>query len=174
VAENNDDELPGAIEPEVASDEAHSEESSGRTPAELTVSSFEFSGPLPPPQILQGYNNAFAGCAERVVAMAERQSAHRQALERLIIESNCKAQSRGQLFAFILALVVLGGGVYLLAKGKSIEGFSAIILALASLTGALIYGQSQQEKERKDKERNLPHAPPPSMSSNDSDDSDSN
>jgi uncharacterized membrane protein len=105
--------------------------------------------------------------------MAERQSAHRQALERLVIESNCKAQSRGQLFAFILALVVLGSGVYLLAEGKSIEGFSAIILALASLTGAPIYGQSQQEKERKDKKENLPQAPPPSTSSDDSDDSDS-
>lgn len=27
-----------------------------RTTAELTVQTFEFSGPLPPPQILQGYN----------------------------------------------------------------------------------------------------------------------
>jgi len=152
------------LEPEVDQAQTTSEKPSerivGRTTAELTVQTFEFSGPLPPPQILQGYNQAFAGCAERIVAMAERQSAHRQAIERSVIDANCDAQTRGQYFAFVLAAMVVGGGIYLLAQGKSLEGFSAIILAVASLIGALVFSRTEQKKERQEKLRPLPSAPP--------------
>jgi uncharacterized membrane protein len=40
-----------------------------------------FSGPLPPPEILAKYNDALPNGAERIVAMAEGQMKHRQALE---------------------------------------------------------------------------------------------
>ena len=87
------------------------------------------------------------------------QSAHRQQLEKAVVESNCNAQSRAQWFAFILALIVIGGGVYLLAEGKSLEGFSAIILAAGSIIGTLIYSRTEQRKERENKLRPLPEQP---------------
>jgi uncharacterized membrane protein len=166
MAENKDDDSHESVDPEIEDDSEESSLRRRRTTAELTVKqSFEFSGPLPPPQLLKGYNDAFPGCAERVVAMAERQSAHRQQLEKAVVESNCNA--RGQWFAFILALVVIGGGVYLLAEGKSLEGFSAIILAVGSIVGALIYGRTEQRKERENKLRPLPEqAPRPRQNSN--------
>jgi uncharacterized membrane protein len=165
---NKDDDSLESAEPKIEDDSEASSVRHGRTTAELTVKeTFEFSGPLPPPQLLKGYEEAFAGCAERVVAMAEKQSAHRQALEKAVVESNCKAQSRGQWFAFILALVVICGGVYLLAEGRSLEGFSAIILAVGSIIGALIYGRTEQRKERESKLRPLPEQPaPPRQKSN--------
>ncbi|MBV8774176.1 MAG: DUF2335 domain-containing protein [Deltaproteobacteria bacterium] len=174
MAENSDDHSlaggkpiePDAVEPveEESPEEAGDQGSPRRTTAELTMvkRTLEFSGPLPPPDVLQDYNGAFAGCAERIVAMAERQSAHRQELERLVVRSNCSAQNRGQWFAFVLALVVICGGIFLLAQGKSIEGFAAIILAVGSLIGALIYGRSEQRKERADKSQSLPRVPAPS------------
>jgi uncharacterized membrane protein len=169
MAENKADDSPESAEAEIADDEGQSS-SSDRVTAELTLKRrFEFSGPLPPPQVLKGYNEAFAGCAERILAMAERQSAHRQDLEKRIVTNNCAAQTRGQWFAFILAFVVLTGGVYLLSTGKSLEGFAAIIIALGSLIGSLIYGRSEQRKEREEKGRNLPEAPPQPFSSNPSD-----
>ncbi len=170
MAENrDDDDSPpgkGPVGSESTQDQSDEPEESSaqsvrRTTSELAVSTFEFSGPLPPPQLLKSYNDAFAGCAERVVAMAERQSEHRQKLETMVIESNCNAQSRGQWFAFVLALVVICGGVYLLAQGKSVQGFSAIIIAVASLIGALVYSHTEQKKERERKLRPLPQAPRP-------------
>lgn len=103
------------IEPAQSKSQTSSPQAARRLTTEVTVKTFGFAGPLPPPEVLQGYNGAFVGCAERIVAMAERQSAHRQEIEKMVIESNCRAQSRGQWFAFVLALVVIGGGVYLLA-----------------------------------------------------------
>ena len=65
----------------------------------------EFSGPLPPPSIIQGYENVIPGAAERILAMAEKQSAHRQFMERTMIQSD----SRDSLLGIIAALL-LGAG----------------------------------------------------------------
>ena len=43
--------------------------------------STSFSGPLPHPEILERYNSAVPGGAERIIAMAEKQSDHRMRLE---------------------------------------------------------------------------------------------
>lgn len=65
----------------------------------------EFSGPLPPPSIIQGYENVIPGAAERILAMAEKQSEHRQLMERTMIQSD----SRDSLLGIIAALI-LGAG----------------------------------------------------------------
>ena len=65
------------------------------------------------------------------------------------------------MVCFRLALMVIGGGVYLLAQGKSVQGFSAIIIALASLIGALVYSHTEQKKERERRLRPFPQAPRP-------------
>lgn len=97
--------------------------------------------------MLVQYNQAFPGCAERIVAMAERQSAHRQYLEKTVIESGIVAQTRGQRYALILALSVVAGGVYLIMNDKPTAGLTAIITALVSLVGVFIYGKLAQRKE---------------------------
>jgi uncharacterized membrane protein len=165
MAESNDDDDDSreSAQPEIDHDSQEESVRARRTTTELSVQRFqlEFSGPLPPPQILEEYNNAFPGCAERVVAMAERQSAHRQHLEKTVVQGNIAAQSRGQWFAFILAFIVIGGGVYLLANGKSLEGFAAIIIAVGGIVSTLIWTRREQRKEREDKLRTLPQAPRP-------------
>ena len=161
MAENNDDDAHESEQPETVDDSQEESVKARRTTTEMSVQrvQFEFAGPLPPPQILEAYNDAFPGCAERVVAMAERQSAHRQHLEKTVVEGNLAAQRRGQWFAFILAFIVLSGGVYLLANGRSLEGFSAIIIAVGGIVSTLIWTRKEQRKEREDKLRPLPQAP---------------
>lgn len=40
----------------------------------MTLQAVEYQGPLPPPQMLQGYEDIEKGLASRIVAMAERTS----------------------------------------------------------------------------------------------------
>ena len=56
--------------------------------------------------------------AERIIAMAESQSAHRERIEAMVIEGNVKSQQRGTHYAFILCLVAMVGGFVLLYTGK--------------------------------------------------------
>lgn len=43
------------------------------TPLKVSATTYtEISGPIPPPQILQQYNNTVPGAAERILTMAEK------------------------------------------------------------------------------------------------------
>lgn len=64
----------------------------------------------------------------------------------------------GQVFAFILGLVAIGGGIYLISTGKDVQGLVAIVGALATLAGVFIWGRWRQEKER-DKKRQEQESP---------------
>ncbi len=79
--------------------------------------------------MLAGYEDVVPGSAERILAMAERQAAHRQNIE-----------SRGQLFGFSLAASAIAGGF--LAVGLPLVGVSGVILAAATLSGFVIWGKA--------------------------------
>jgi uncharacterized membrane protein len=89
------------------------------------------------------------------MAMAERQSTHREHLERSVVEGNVQAQKLGSVFGFIVAMTAVVGGIYLISIGKSTAGLVAVIASLASLVGVFIYGKYQQAKERSQKAQTL-------------------
>jgi len=106
-----------------------------------------FSGPLPPPDALERYNEVLPGAAERIIAMAESQHAHRQSSEKHVIHSNISAQKLGTVLGFIVAMTVVVGGMFLVHEGKSGEGLAAILTALASLVGVFLYSKHEQQKD---------------------------
>ena len=118
---------------------------------QITAHAAHFSGPLPPPEVLAKYNEAVPGGAERIIAMAEEQSRHRQLLEKTVIDSNCRTQRTGPVYGFIVSMTAVVGGIYLVRLGKSPEGLASIITALASLATVFILGRKKQEKELKQK-----------------------
>jgi uncharacterized membrane protein len=127
--------------------------------AELRIqTTAAFSGPLPPPDALERYNQIVPGAAERIIAMAEDQHTHRQGLERHVIHSNVDAQRLGTILGFIVAMTVVIGGMYLVHEGKSVEGMAAILTALASLVGVFLYSKREQQKELEKKTEALTNA----------------
>lgn len=114
-----------------------------------------YAGPLPPPDMLEQYSRAFPGCAERIVKMAEEQGHHRQALERVVIESKIQSERRGQWFAFVLGMAGIAGAVYLVTIGKSLEGFGVFLISLGSLVGAFLVAQRRQARELEDKRKGI-------------------
>lgn len=119
----------------------------------LTVSrtGIAFRGPLPPPHILRGYEEVVPGAAERILAMAEKQSHHRLSLEALVTTANVKAQVRGQWMAFVLATLVVGAGGALLWLDRSLAGFVAILSAVAGLAAVFLGGRWASARERQGK-----------------------
>jgi len=101
--------------------------------------------------MLAKYNEAFPDCAERIVAMAERQAAHRHQLETTHIQASHKSERLGQVFGFTLGLVTILSGVGLIAVGKDVQGLAAIVVAIGGLAGVFVYGRMAQTKEREKK-----------------------
>ncbi len=101
--------------------------------------------------MLAKYNECVPNGAERILALAENQAKHRQGLEGAVVHGNIRSETRGQVFAFILGLLTIGGGFWLIANGKDAYGIAAIITAFATLAGVFIYGRRQQARERERK-----------------------
>jgi uncharacterized membrane protein len=124
----------------------------GRPSASMArVEAYHFSGPLPPPDVLARYNEIVPQGAERIIAMAERQSAHREALEKKVVFGNSSSEKMGAIFAFILSLATILGGIWLIHDGKSSSGLVAILGNLAALAGVFVYSRRKQTKERVEK-----------------------
>jgi uncharacterized membrane protein len=118
----------------------------------------QFSGPLPPPELLAKYNDAVPNGAQRIVEMAEKQQTHRIGIEKRVVHWNTLDQRLGLILGFILAVSIAGGGFWLINKGKDAMGIAAVIAAIASPTGAFIWSKNKQDQQRKDNANTFPSA----------------
>jgi len=124
---------------------------SGSNSISTVRQSVSFSGPLPPPGLLAQYNDVIPNGAERLMVMAEKQSAHRESLEAKVVAGNVASQARGSHYAFIICLVTIIGGFVLIGMGKNIYGISAVIGSLATLAAVFVVAKRDQRKERVEK-----------------------
>lgn len=113
-----------------------------------------WQAPLPPPNLLREYNEAFPGCAERIVAMAEAESKerheenrHERDSFRLIVAGDIYSQKVGLWLAFVLAISVISVGAFLIYTGRLAWGTSLIGIPLIALVSLFIYGRKQQGEE---------------------------
>ena len=120
-------------------------------PHQLQVTKSEFSGPLPPPSVLEHYNNIHPSAAKRIIIMAEKQAAHRQKLETKALDSGSRDSLLGLIFGLIIGLAAIGGGVLGMIKGAETGGGILSGLGLVSLVGVFVYGTRQRQKERQQK-----------------------
>lgn len=104
------------------------------------------SGPLPDTETLEGYARIIPNGAERVMAMAEREQEFRHTYTKDVARRQLNQISKGQIFAFILAILGIGGGIFLAHEGKETAGLSTIMGSLAVLVGAFIFGKRQEKK----------------------------
>lgn len=119
--------------------------------AQFTATATTFSGPIPPPAILEQYARIIPDLPERIVAQFENQSTHRRGLETKVVDGGIVAQKMGSVFGFTIAMTCLLGGFWLLHGGKDAAGIASIITAVAAPTGVFVWGRLRQERERKEK-----------------------
>ena len=118
----------------------------------------EFSGPIPPPSIIKGYEEVLPGSADRIIGMAERQSAHRQAMEKRMVLIEARDSLLGILFAFLLGIGCIGAAVTMVImvpqnvgaiSGAVIgaTGIGSIIVTFIKSTRVSHDNESKKEKE---------------------------
>lgn len=107
-----------------------------------------FLGPLPPPDVIRQYDEICPGAADRIIGMAERQAQHRQTIESKVINSDTVNSKMGMVFGFVIALISIIGGVYIILQDKIFPGIAIIMAMLVSLVGTFVYGSHQRRIER--------------------------
>lgn len=111
-----------------------------------------YSGPLPHPELLHKYEQVLPGLADRIVSMAERQSAHRQELERTVVNSDVRRSNLGLLAAFLITVMFLSASVALVVNGHEVAGATLGSVNIVGLVYAFINGKRKQDRELKEKE----------------------
>lgn len=106
-----------------------------------------FSGPLPSPEVLEGYNNVVRDGAERIVSMAEKQSNHRMQLEDYAIKKQLEQGKTGQNYGFILVLIALGISLLLGLKGHETVATVIASTTIVAITTAFVLGKREQHKK---------------------------
>ena len=105
------------------------------------------SGPIPTPDIIDGYEKVLPGSANRIIKMAELEQTHQH-----------QYVNRGQLHVFVVTVIgqisgaLLGmagvvGGVFLVFYNKPITGFSVFFTSLGALVGIFVYQKWRKKPE---------------------------
>ncbi len=110
-----------------------------------------FTGPLPPPEQLIKYNEAVPNAAERIIAMAEKQAAHRQELETTVLKAEARRSSLGLTAVFVLSVLALSASTFSIYTGHDLAGASIFGASLASIVIAFLSGTSSRRSERETK-----------------------
>jgi uncharacterized membrane protein len=111
--------------------------------SQTIIEAREFSGPLPPPEMLAEYERALPGCAERIVKMVETEGDHRRECETRIVRADIRLSHIGQVMALVIALSALALAGLLLYDNKKIGGLASLIIGLGTLAGVFFYARRQ-------------------------------
>jgi uncharacterized membrane protein len=79
--------------------------------------------------------------------MAEKEQGHRHQLDESRWPAQKKLLSRGQVFAFILSLSIVCGGIWLLLEDKQVSGFATLLSAISVVAGPFIYQMRWKKKQ---------------------------
>ncbi|MCH8487554.1 MAG: DUF2335 domain-containing protein [Candidatus Cyclonatronum sp.] len=104
----------------------------------------QFSGPLPPSQEFANYENILPGAADRILKMAEIEQEARIKSQRSELRMLFVSHIIGQVFAFLLGLIGIGAGFYLILNGHDVTGLGVLVGSLAAIVGAFIYKQRKE------------------------------
>jgi uncharacterized membrane protein len=88
------------------------------------------------------------------MAMAEKQSAHRQRVEQTLADAYVRNSSRRVNYAFILALIMLLiGGYCVICLDKDIFGTIFGVAGIGSIVGAFIFGTRSKRSGNDNKDQ---------------------
>ncbi|MGC8559908.1 MAG: DUF2335 domain-containing protein [Phycisphaerae bacterium] len=106
------------------------------------------SGPIPPPEVLKGYDQIHPGLAHQIVTMAAEEAAHRRRMEVEVLaiqkEDQAafrKSERKGQIFGLIVALAGIFGSVYEAVNGAQLAAGCLSSGTLVALVAVFIGGR---------------------------------
>ena len=118
---------------------------------QIVTTAIAFQGPLPPPAMLEHYGRIIPNGPERMMALLEKQTDHRIAMETKLVSGRVSVTRTGQWMAFALSIFFGATAAYL---GINSHEWLAGTIATTTIIGlAVVFvlgkepGQKQPEQE---------------------------
>lgn len=109
----------------------------------------QYVGPIPPPSLLDEFNQIIPGAAERILRMAEENAKHQREIEMLALTSAVKTTTKGQIFGLIIGLsafITTGFSLYLGFENAAMTIGGTTVIGLVT---AFIKGRTQKNNDSK-------------------------
>lgn len=100
------------------------------------------TGPFPPPDILEQYNQVLPGAAERIFSLTEREQQHRHDLQKKAINGALNKDRRGQWMGFGITVLVLFIACYFAYIGNSAFAMTLVTIDMVALAAVFAIGRS--------------------------------
>ncbi len=113
------------------------EQGSSPPKTKISIEANYWEGSLPHPDILNKYD---LDTRHAIIAMAKEEQNHRH--KRL--DKGQRERSKARNFGFVIALVSLVGGLYLIDTGKIVVPTVLILTAISELVSALVFTWSEK------------------------------
>jgi uncharacterized membrane protein len=110
-------------------------------------------GPLPPPEELAEYDKVVPGLAERLIAMTEREQAHRHDIQITSVKTGFEIAARGQHYGLAVAILVLTLAAIFAFLGYPVEGAAIATADLVALTAVFVIGRHYSARTTKPEAR---------------------
>jgi len=112
----------------------------------------QITSPLPPPEMLVGYERAQTGLINKIIEMTEQEGAHRRDLEKSKLQAEIGSLQRGdelisraQIFAFTLSVIAIIVGGITGVCGAQITGS---IIGTSGVVGIIVAFIKNSKRER--------------------------
>ena len=107
-----------------------------------------YHGPIPSSNEMERYSKIDPTLPDRIMTLAERQSAHRQDLESRHLDSAHKKSLLGSICAFIIVMTAIVGGTICIISDKEAVGIATILTAVVPVVGAFVFGTISNRQDR--------------------------
>jgi uncharacterized membrane protein len=114
-----------------------------------------YSGVIPHPSIIAGYEDILPGSADRILSMAEKEGEDRRSLEKKITEDDGNRAYLGLMAGFLIAVTGLGGSIYLGLKDKIWASRIMSAGTLTSLVTVFVKGKERRRAETEADEKDV-------------------
>lgn len=125
----------------------------------------EYSGIIPHPDIVEGYEKICPGATDRILKMTEEELIHTRNLEnknedsiiecrRLALKSEIWTNMLATIFAYLLLFTAIIGAILLLLKGKKIEGFATFMGVIGTCIASAFWKNYIKSKKKEEIEEN--------------------
>ncbi|WP_372000981.1 DUF2335 domain-containing protein [Tistrella mobilis] len=115
------------------------------------VSQTMFSGPLPPPALFAHYEDVLPGAAERILALTEREQAHRHRFEADALHAEVRYSNLGMWLGAGVLIFVLIATCFCAYIGHGEVAIAIAGLGVAGVVGAFIRGKGSHRSDQSEK-----------------------
>lgn len=105
-----------------------------------------FVGPLPPPELLEKYNQIQPGFADRILSMTEKEGTHRHSIDELVVRKSFGLANLGIWAGLSSVCVVTALCFYCVYMGYPTQAATIATVVLAALATVFVLGRKATAK----------------------------